>query len=105
MLAVALSVVVVGLDLILSQQFILMHLLVIGPCIALFTTRWRATAAIGVAAVIAGNLLAVSDGVWDSFTDLSGLITLTVVSVTATAAAAAMAQSRARRPQAQLYPS
>jgi len=104
-LAVALSVVVVGLDLILSQQFILTHLLVIGPCIALFTTRWPATAAIVVAAVIAGNLLAASDGVWDTFTDLSGLITLTVVSMTATAAAAAMARSRVRQPQARLYPS
>jgi len=81
------------------------HLSVIGPCIALFTTRWRATAAIGAAAVIAGNLLAVGDGVWDTLTDLSGLITLIVVSVTATAVAAAMARSRVRQPQARLYPS
>jgi len=104
-LPLALSAIVVGLDLVLSQQFILMHLLVIGPCTALFTTRWRVTAAIGVAVVIAGNLLAASDGVWDTFTDLSGLITLVVVSVSATAAAAAMERGRSIQAQARLHTS
>lgn len=89
----------------MSQRFIFMHLLVIGPCIALFTGRWQATAAVGLAALIVGNLLAASDGVRDTFADLSGLITIAVVSLTAARAAALIHRSRSQKPLAHVAPS
>lgn len=87
LLAIALPSIVAGFDVFLPGP-ILIGLLIIGPCCALFTGRWQATALAGLWAVSLAALVGVPDGIWATAAYANFLAGVAVAGVTATAAAA-----------------
>ena len=53
-------------DALLGHRIILIGLLIVGPCCAIFGGRWFQTAVVGVAAVSLGVVLSIPDGIWAS---------------------------------------
>lgn len=76
---------------------ILIGLLVIGPCCALFSGRWRTTAVAGVWSVLLGVVVAIPDGIWATATQGLYLAALTVVSIAATLASALLERNQVLR--------
>jgi hypothetical protein len=66
----------------------LIGLLIAGPCCALFTGRWLATAVAGVWAVALAALVGVPDGIWATTTYAAYVVGVAIATVTATLAAA-----------------
>ena len=53
-------------DAILGPRFILIGLLMIGPCCALFSAQRVRAAEVGTVAVVLALVLALPDGIWDT---------------------------------------
>jgi cation:H+ antiporter len=98
LLAVIISSAVAACDALLGRRVILMGLLIVGPCCALLTGRWRPAALAGAWALLLAVPLAIPDGIWATPTQAAFLAAITVVSVTATSAAALI--QRQHRPAA-----
>jgi hypothetical protein len=87
LLAIALPSIVAALDVFLPGP-ILIGLLIIGPCAALFTGRWQATAVAGLWAVSLAAVVGVPDGIWATAAYANFLAGVAVAGLAATAAAA-----------------
>jgi hypothetical protein len=87
LLAIGLPSLVAALDVFLPGP-ILIGLLIIGPCCALFTGRWQATAAAGLWAVSLAAAVGVPDGIWATAAYANFLAGVAVAAIAATAAAA-----------------
>ena len=73
-----------------GPHLILIGLLICGPCCALFTARWRPTAATGLLAVALGVILGIPDQIFATFIQYAFLAAVAVVAATATAGAAVL---------------
>ena len=88
-LAFALPILVALADAI-DRRIVLISYLVVGPCIAVLTRRWRLTAAVGTWAVALATVMGVPDGVWGTRAQLVPLATVILGSLATTVAAAAL---------------
>jgi hypothetical protein len=68
---VAEMLLIAGADTVLGSQIILISLLIVGPCCALFSARRVLTARAGGIAVGLALLLALPDGIWGSNVQLA----------------------------------
>jgi hypothetical protein len=83
-LSLALCALVAAADAILGHHVILMGLLIVGPCCAVFTGRWSRVAFAGAWAVGLAVLLGVPDGIWGTATQVAFLGAVVVVAVVST---------------------
>lgn len=83
-LSVAIMLVITAADALLGPRVILIGLLMVGPCCALFSARRVLTAQAGVIAVGLALLLALPDGIWGTVTQfvLAGAILLVALACT-----------------------
>ena len=84
MLCLAISIA----DALLGHRIILIGLLIVGPCCAIFGGRWFQTAIIGVAAVSLGVVLSIPDGIWGSAAQLELVGAVFLVALVSTFGAA-----------------
>lgn len=88
---------VAAADAVLGRHVILIGLLIVGPCCAVFTGRWSRVAFAGAWAVGLAVVLGVPDGIWASgtqFVFLGVVVAVTVISTAATAIVGGMATRR-----------
>ena len=81
---------VTAADAILGPRVILIGLLMIGPCCALFSARRVSTAQAGVMAVGLALLLALPDGIWGTVTQFAFTGAVLLVAIACTWAAGIM---------------
>jgi sodium/calcium exchanger protein len=86
-LSFVLCLAVAALDAATGRHLILIGALIVGPCFALLTGRWRRTALTGVFALALGVLLGVPDGIFSTYVHYAFLAAIAVVTVTATLSA------------------
>jgi cation:H+ antiporter len=96
-LSVLLCFAIAAVDAVTGHRLILIGLLIVGPCCALLTGRWRRTAGTGVLAFGLGVLLGVPDGVFDTAVQYIFLGAIGVVAVAATVSAALIQRRRGDR--------
>ena len=89
-LSVAIMLLITAADAILGPRVILIGLLMIGPCCALFSARRVSTAQAGVMAVGLALLLAVPDGIWGTVAQFAFTGAVLMVAVACTWAAGIM---------------
>ncbi len=65
-LSIVLTLVIAATDAALGSQVILIGLLIVGPCCALFTAQRACAAQVCALAVVLALLLALPDGIWDT---------------------------------------
>lgn len=94
-LSILLCVAVAGIDAATGRRLILIGLLIVGPCCALLTGRWRRTAATSVLALALGVLLGVPDGVLGTGVQYAFLAAIGAVALCATASTAVIQRRRA----------
>ncbi len=87
-LSFLLCLAVAALDAATGPHLILIGALIVGPCCALLTGRWRRTALTGVFALALGGLLGVPDGIFSTYVHYAFLAAIAVVTITATLSAA-----------------
>jgi cation:H+ antiporter len=87
-LSFLLCLAVAALDAATGPHLILIGVLIVGPCCALLTGRWRRTALTGVFALSLGALLGVPDGIFNTYVHYAFLAAIAVVTITATLSAA-----------------
>lgn len=87
MLGFSLCALVALVDALLGHRVILIGLLIVGPCCAVFTCRWARTALVGGWAVALGLLLGVPDNIWGTVTHMAFLGAVFVVAVVSTLSA------------------
>ena len=75
---------VAALDAATGRHLILIGALIVGPCCALLTGRWRRTALTGVFALSLGVLLGVPDGIFNTYVHYVFLAAIAVVTITTT---------------------
>jgi hypothetical protein len=78
-----LSLTVAACDAATGRHLILIGVLIVGPCCALLTGRWRHTALTGLFALGLATLTAVPDGIWattEQYTFLTALAIVTLIS-------------------------
>ncbi len=73
---------------------ILVGLLIVGPCCALLTGRWRRKAAAGAWAIVLAALLGIPDGIWGTSTHLAFLGAVVIVAAVSAAPAAVVQGTR-----------
>ncbi|MBR7832983.1 hypothetical protein KDL01_06900 [Actinospica durhamensis] len=73
-----------------GRRLVLMSLLTIGPCTALFTARWRRTASVALLALGLAVLLGVPDGVFGTDTHYALLASIAVVGLCTVTGAAVL---------------
>ena len=71
-------------DALLGPRIILISLLIVGPCCALFSARRVATAQAGALAVGLALLLALPDGIWDTMSQFVFTCAVLMVAVACT---------------------
>lgn len=83
-LSIALMLLITATDALLGPRIILIGLLMVGPCCALFSGRRSSTALAGTTAVGLALLLALPDGIWDTVAQFAftGAILLVAVACT-----------------------
>ncbi len=86
-LSVALMLLITAADALLGPRVILIGLLMVGPCCALFSGRRSSTALVGTTAVGLALLLALPDGIWDTVAQLAFIGAVLLVAVACTWAA------------------
>ena len=99
-LSVLLSLAVAAVDAATGHHLILIGLLIVGPCCALLTGRWRRTAASSAIALGLGVLLGVPDRVLGTGVQYAFLAAIGVVALCATASAAVIEHHRSIPPAA-----
>jgi cation:H+ antiporter len=99
-LSVLLCFAVAAVDAATGRRLILIGVLIVGPCCALLTARWRRTAATGALALALGVLLGVPDGVFATVVQYAFLAAVGVVALIATASAALIQHRRGTQPAA-----
>ena len=92
-LGLALCVPVAATDAFLGHHVVLIGLLIVGPCCAVFTGRWSRVALVGAWAIGLAVVLGVPDGIGASGTQLVFLGVVVVVTAIGTAATAAVERS------------
>lgn len=95
-LSVLLCLAVAAADAATGRHLVLIGLLIVGPCCALLTARWRPTAATGALALALGGLLGVPDQVLGTAVQYGFLASLAVVTLVATGSAAVIQRHRSR---------
>jgi cation:H+ antiporter len=93
-LSVLLCFAVAAVDAATGRRLVLIGLLIVGPCCALLTARWRRTAASGVLALGLGVVLGVPDGVLGTTVQFVFLAAVAVVALCATGSAALIQRHR-----------
>ncbi len=96
-LALAGCALIALLDAVLGHRIILIGLLIVGPCCALFTGRWSRVALVGAWAVGLAVLLGLPDGVWGTAAQLAFLGAVVVVAVVSTVGSAITERVISRR--------
>jgi membrane-bound ClpP family serine protease len=86
-IGIALSLLVAVTDAALGPRFILIGLLIVGPCCALFTAQRAQAAQVGAVAVLLALALALPDGIWDTATQLTLTAAVLIVAIACTWAA------------------
>lgn len=89
-LSAILCLTVAVIDAATGRRLVLIGLLAVGPCAALFTARWRRTASITLLALGLGVLLGVPDGVFGTSIQYTLLASITVVGACAVTGAAVL---------------
>ncbi len=74
-------------DAALGPRFILIGLLIAGPCCALFTSQRARAAQVGAVAVLLALVLALPDGIWDTPAQLTLTAAVLMVAIACTWAA------------------
>ena len=97
-LSLLLPVLVAGVDAALGPVVVLIGLLIVGPCSALLTGRWRPTALTGLWVIGLSIVLGIPDGIWASATHLAFITAVALVALAATVGAALISNARFRRP-------
>jgi hypothetical protein len=83
-LSVAIMLVITAGDALLGSRIILIALLMVGPCCALFSARRVATAEAGALAVGLAVLLALPDGIWGTMSQFAFTCAVLMVAVAST---------------------
>lgn len=96
-LSAILCLAVAVIDAATGRRLVLISLLTVGPCAALFTARWRRTASITLLALGLGVLLGVPDGVFGTSLQYALLAPIAVVGA-CTVAGAAVLEHRGASP-------
>ena len=86
-LSVAFMLLISAADALLGPRIILIGLLMVGPCCALFSGRRSSTALVGTTAVGLALLLALPDGIWDTVAQFAFIGAVLLVAVACTWAA------------------
>ena len=86
-LSVAIMLVITAADALLGPRVILIGLLMVGPCCALFSARRVSTAQAGVIAVGLALLLALPDGIWGTVAQFAFAGAVLMVAIACTWAA------------------
>ena len=86
-ISLTLTFVIAATDAALGPRFILIGLLIAGPCCALFTAQRDRAAEVGAVAVILALVLALPDGIWDTSTQLTLTAAVLMVAIACTWAA------------------
>jgi hypothetical protein len=94
-LGLVLCAVIAACDAATGPRVILMGLLVAGPCCALLTGRWVATASMSAVAVGLGVVLGIPDQIFATFIQYAFVSALAVVGLTATTGAVILQRHRA----------
>jgi hypothetical protein len=83
-LSIALMLLITTTDALLGPRVILIALLMLGPCCALLSARWKSTAFAGIVAIALAFLLALPDGIWDTVGQfaLTGAVLIVAVACT-----------------------
>jgi hypothetical protein len=89
-----LSLLVAACDAATGRHLILIGLLIVGPCCALLTGRWRQTALTGLLALALGTLTAVPDGIWATPEQYTFLAAVAIVALVSTLSASVIQQRR-----------
>ena len=89
-LSVAMMLVITAADALLGPRVILIALLMVGPCCALFSARQVATAQAGALAVGLALLLALPDGIWGTTSQFVFTCAVLMVAVACTWGAGVM---------------
>lgn len=89
-LSALLCLAVAVIDAATGRHLVLISLLAIGPCAALYTARWRRTASIALLALGLAVLLGIPDGVFGTDTQYAQLASVILVGVCAVAGAAVL---------------
>jgi len=77
-----------------GRHLILIGILIVGPCCALLTGRWRHTALTGLWALGLGTLTAVPDGIWATTEQYTSLTAVAVVAFISTLSASLIQRRR-----------
>ena len=86
-ISIALTMLIAVTDAALGPRFILIGLLIAGPCCALFTAQRARTAEVGAVAVLLALVLALPDGIWDTPAQLTLTAAVLMVAIACTWAA------------------
>lgn len=86
-ISIVLTLLVAVTDAALGPRFILIGLLIVGPCCALFTAQRARAAGVGAVAVLLALVLAFPDGIWDTPAQLSLTAAVLMVAIACTWAA------------------
>lgn len=97
LLSLVLCAIVAAVDAILGRHVILIGLLIVGPCCAVFTGRWTRVALAGAWAVGLAVVLGAPDGIWGTATQFVFLGAVLVVAVVSTIATFVAGQIASRR--------
>ncbi len=83
-LSVAVMLLITATDALLGSRVILIGLLMLGPCCALFSVRRMSSVQAGAIAVGLALLLALPDGIWDTTTQFAftGAVLLVAIACT-----------------------
>jgi hypothetical protein len=85
--SIALTLSIAVIDAALGTRFILIWLLIIGPCCAIFTAQRARAAEVGAVAVVLALVLAFPDGIWGTPAQLAFTGAVLMVAIVCTWAA------------------
>ena len=86
-ISLAITLVIALTDAALGPRFILIGLLIAGPCCALFSAQRARAAGVGAVAVLLALVLALPDGIWDTTAQLTVTAAVLMVAIACTWAA------------------
>ncbi len=86
-LSIVLTLVIAATDAVLGSRVILIGLLIVGPCCALFTAQRACAAQVCALAVVLALVLALPDGIWDTPAQLAFTGAVLMVGIACTWAA------------------
>jgi hypothetical protein len=96
-LSFVLCAVVAAADALLGHRIILIGLLIVGPCCAVFTGQWSRTALTGAWAVGLAVVLGLPDRIWGTAAHLAFLLAVLIVAVVSTIATAVIERATSGR--------